>query len=714
MDNSSAGPEAPLLHYWNVLQKRRAVIFGFAVTVVACVLVLSLLSQPTFRSHAVVELKLAAPVVMSEVRDITDGMKVAESETRFRLTERWVMASRVVFGEAGRRLRDEHGVESFQGVADPYSLVASHVYVDELLNTNLVQIIAEHPDPELAALFANVTAEAYRDQNLARAMQATDEALGWLSKQQELYRKKNYESEQNVEAYKAEHGLFALKERTATTDTLSELQTKWSVAHTERETVEADLSAYRRLLKEGEFMALADHLSMSRGIIAKSLSEYRSLEHVRTSLRATLLEKHPEVQKVNSEIAGALAQIQDELNVYVAGRDAQARVLRNQETHLRQAIDRAYESMAAQGQAMIPLKFLTASADRDQHFYETLDERMAELALQQFIRGNNVRIVTPALVPSVPFKPQIGLNLLSAIFVGVLGGIAVGIILDAIDTTVRSREDVESASGAPMLGLVPLVDMQTPGLTIGERDGTIYSHAMPRSPLAECLRTVRTNIQFRWGEGEMRSMLVTSASPKEGKSFISANLAAVMAANGKRTLIVDGDLRRPSLHKRFGLQRGVGLVNVFEGTVPLLEAVQRTTIPGVDLLSSGPNTANPSELVQADNIRALLDEAAKYYDLTVIDSPPLNVVADPLVIASVVDSWVFVVQASKTAKHLVKTCCDRIREVNQKLLGTVVNKQDIVRAGYEYNYYYYDYYHYYSTAEERNKPRVDLDSGNVA
>ena len=209
-------------------------------------------------------------------------------------------------------------------------------------------------------------------------------------------------------------------------------------------------------------------------------------------------------------------------------------------------------------------------------------------------------------------------------------------------------------------------------------------------------------------------MLITSASPKEGKSFISANLAAVMAANGKRTLIVDGDLRRPSLHKRFGLQRGLGLVNVIERTVPLSEAVQRTTIPGVDLLCSGPNTPNPSELVQADNIRALLDEASQYYDLTIIDSPPLNVVADPLVIASVVDSWVFVVQASKTAKHLVKTCCDRIREVNQKLLGTVVNKQDIVRAGYEYNYYYYDYYHYYSTAEERNTPRADLGSGNVA
>jgi capsular exopolysaccharide synthesis family protein len=713
MDSSIMGPEAPLLHYWNVLQKRRAVILGFAGTVILCVLVLSLLSPPTYRAIAMIELKLQAPVVMNEVTDIMDATNAA-SETRFRLTERWVMESRVVFGEAGRRLRDEHGVAEFQGVEDPFDLVSSHVYIDEMLSTNLIQVIGEHQDAELAALYANVAAESYRDQNRERAMQATDEALGWLAKQQELYRKKNFESEQSVEAYKAEHGLFALQNRTVSSDTLSELQTKWSTAHTERETVEADLGTYRHLIDEGKIMAVADHLSGFRPIIANSMSEFRALEHRRTSLRATLLEKHPEVRKVDTELAGVRAQIRDELNVYLSGKKAEARVLRNQETRLRAAIDTAYESMAAQGQAMIPLKFLTASADRDQHFYETLDERMAELALQQFIRGNNVRIVTPALVPKTPYKPQIGLNLLSAIFVGLLGGITVGIILDAIDTTVRSREDVESAAGAPMLGLVPLVDMHTPGLTIGERDGTIYSHAMPRSPLAECLRTVRTNIQFRWGQGEMRSMLITSASPKEGKSFISANLAVVMAANGKRTLLIDGDLRRPSLHKRFGLERDVGLTTVIQDGMPLADAVQRTTIPGVDLLTAGPNTASPSELLRTEAIEALLAEAGKYYDLTIIDSPPLNVVADPLVIASVVDSWVFVVQASKTAKHLVKNCCDRIREVNQKLLGTVVNKQDIMRAGYDYNYYYYDYYHYYSSAEERDTPRSKLESGNVA
>ena len=519
---------------------------------------------------------------------------------------------------------------------DPYPFFANKISIDEMISTHLVNIIADDENPEYAALFANVVAETYRDKNLERASLATDEALLWLGKQQEVYRQKNFQSEKSVEEYKAEHGLFSLDDRTVSSDTLLQLQQQWSTAHTSREMVEAEVESYRRTMASGNVLSLADHLSKTRTVIEKSLWKFRALEQERASLGTTMLDKAPEVVRIDSELEAVRAQIRDEINDFIRGKEAEASVLRSQERRLGKAITSAQESMARQGQKMIPLKFLTASAERDQHFYETLDERMAELALQQFLRGNNVRLVTRALVPKAPYKPVMALNLLTGFFVGILGGIVVGVILDAIDTTVRSREDVEAAAGAPMLGLVPLVDLNGSGVN-SETEGTIYSHMMPRSPLAECLRTVRTNIQFRWGQGELRSLLVTSASPKEGKSFISANLAAVMASSGKRVVIIDADLRRPSLHKRFGLGRARGLVNFINGEGPITELAQRTTIPGVDMLAAGPNVNNPSELLQADSLRRVLNACAEAYDLAIVDSPPVNVVSDALVIASTVD-----------------------------------------------------------------------------
>ncbi|MBT3223764.1 MAG: CpsD/CapB family tyrosine-protein kinase, partial [Proteobacteria bacterium] len=271
-------------------------------------------------------------------------------------------------------------------------------------------------------------------------------------------------------------------------------------------------------------------------------------------------------------------------------------------------------------------------------------------------------------------------------------------------TTIKRREDVEAASGVPLLGLGPLINPAQLAALEMEVDRAVFAYSMPRSPMAECLRTVRTNLLFRAEKGPIRRLLITSASPREGKSFISVNLAAIIATAGSRVLVIDADLRRPMVHKSFGLSNSVGLVDVLLGDIDLDGAIQHSHVPGVHVLTAGPIPTNPSEMLGVEAVRGLLDRSTDY-DIILIDSPPVNVVSDALVLASLVDGVMFVVQASRTSRQLVSNCCSKLQEVNQNLLGTVVNKLNIQQDGYDYYYYYNDYYSYYSSAEERETRR---------
>ena len=202
-------------------------------------------------------------------------------------------------------------------------------------------------------------------------------------------------------------------------------------------------------------------------------------------------------------------------------------------------------------------------------------------------------------------------------------------------------------------------------------------------------------------EKPLRRLLVTSAAPQEGKSFISSNLSAVIAMTGTRILVIDADLRRPMQHKQFDVPNVNGLTDVLAGRMSLQDAIQSTPIENLDLLVAGPHPDNPAELLGSDLMHRLLDSITGY-DMVLIDSPPVSAVADPLILSRVVDGIVMVVRSNKTAKKLVLQCRSRLREMDANVLGAIVNRLDLKREGYGY-YYYYDYnsVYYADPPEER-------------
>lgn len=314
-------------------------------------------------------------------------------------------------------------------------------------------------------------------------------------------------------------------------------------------------------------------------------------------------------------------------------------------------------------------------------------------------------ITTPGNYDPTPVKPQVALNLVAAGMIGLVLGVGLALLRDLLDNTVKTAEDVETVTHAPVMASVGVdkAMMKQPLLT----DLTGFS------PRGEAFRMLRTNLQFLDLDNPPKSLVVTSATAGEGKTSTSTNLAVALAQAGRRVLIVDGDLRRPQVAGLFGLESSVGLTTVLVGRTKLEDSIQRHSPSGVDFLAGGPTPPNPTEVLQAKATKDLLAQLRERYDNVIVDAPPLLPVADAAILATATDGAILVAAHGRTNRDELETAANRLKSVGARLFGTVVNLIPR-RAGSGYGEYYYYYYddtqssgsrRSASTAKEPRKPR---------
>jgi polysaccharide biosynthesis transport protein len=296
-------------------------------------------------------------------------------------------------------------------------------------------------------------------------------------------------------------------------------------------------------------------------------------------------------------------------------------------------------------------------------------------------RPGDVSVVETATTPSSPIKPNVKLNTLLAAFIGLLLAGGAALLFEYLDDTVKSTEDLE-ASGLASLG----------GVGRFHRPSTIQDNLVAGShsqqPFAEAYRVLRTNVQFSTIDSPGQTLLVTSANPGEGKSTTAANLALVMAQAGKKVILVDSDLRRPSLHRLFGLSNGQGLTNLLLSTPSSVDGyAQRTQFENLAVVTSGPLPPNPSELLASRRLDSLLDSLKTQAEMVILDSPPALPVADACIIASKVDGTMLVVDSSRTRSEALRRATEALTKSKTRMLGAVLNKLKQRRGGY-YHYYY--------------------------
>ncbi len=300
-------------------------------------------------------------------------------------------------------------------------------------------------------------------------------------------------------------------------------------------------------------------------------------------------------------------------------------------------------------------------------------------------RGDTITVVEPAIEPGGPIRPRVMVNTLIAAALGMLLLVAVAFLIEYLDDTIKLPEDASRVTGLPALG--SLVQYRN-----GDRERRLIAATNPQSPFTEAYRTLRTNIQFSSLDKPVEKLMVTSASPGEGKSTTAANLAVVIAQSGKRTVLVDTDLRRPVLHQIFGLPNAVGVTNALlqpEGS-DLTPFLQPTGVDNLWLLSSGPQPPNPSELLGSHRMGELIQELRMTADALVFDSPPTLAVTDAAVLARQMDGVLLVVESAKTREVAAKRAAQGLLKVNANVLGIAVNRISYRLAGS--HYYYYDYY----------------------
>lgn len=669
-----------------------------------------------YEATAVIEFDPNPPRPLgSEITDVATPSSSYWTSREFFATQERVLTSRMVAERVVQRL-GLHRQRSFMrdpddlpaswdgiGLEDAALLLQSRVTVEDVQGTRLVRVMVRDTDPERAALIANTLVEVYVEKTHEDRLGSTVSAIEWLGEQLETLRGELETSELALHDFKIEHNVLSVSledRQNLVAGEIERFSTALTEARAERIGLQARVARLRAILA-------ADDIEEQ----ASALTDVDTVQTLRGELRTKLAEQdgleqryganHPRMQELEAQISGLREQLRGELSGMMIAAEADVRQAAATEAGLRAALDAAHSAGLELNMREIEYTRLSRQRDNNVKLYEVVLERSAAADITRMLRTTFVRMVDRALVPTVAVSPRLSLNVGVGATVGLALSLLLAFVLGRLDTRIRSIEEFEEF-GATVLGILPRMEDAVAKARAGKRarrrddvsdsSRDLVAHHQPLSAIAENFRTIRTNLVFMTAEDRLRSIAVTSANPREGKTLIVANLAISLAQSGKRVLVVDTDLRRPRVHRAFGLRNNHGVTSVIAGRMSLPDAAQPSVVPGLDVLSSGPIPPNPAELLHREAFKQLIADAKSRYDVVVFDSPPLGAVIDAAVLGPQVDGIIVVARPGETTRQAVRAMLRQLGDVGANILGAIVNGLDPKGRGGYYagsGYYYY-------------------------
>jgi len=570
-------------------------------------------------------------------------------------------------------------------------------------NTRIIEIHYRSPDRNLAARAVNALANTYVEQNFKTRFESTMQASEWLSKQLVDLQMKVETSQEKLVKYQKDHEILGIDEKqNITTEKLDELNREF----TEAQSARMDKESIYRLVQAGDsdsITAAAQVQNSAKGSAASSLlleklrEQEADLKIQLAVLNVQFGSAYPKLAQIRSQLQEVEAQMQVEMKKVSARLrgDYQASVQR--ENMLRAALDQQKQEANKLNESAIEYSLLKRDVETNRALYEGLLEKLKEAGVTAGLRSNNFRIVDTARVPTAPAEPNLPRNLVFALALGLTTGVGLAFLLEGMDNTERTPEQAQAISALPSLGMIPLgsrastefASQRRLSLAVSKEAVELVTQSRPKSQMAESYRSLRTSLLLTSVGGPPRVILVTSALPQEGKTTTSINLAIVLAQKGTRVLLMDSDLRRPSIHKTLGMGPRSGLSNVLTGSIELEQAITRSTIlPNLFLLPAGTPPPNPAELLASSKMKDVLVQLREEYDHIIIDTPPTLSVTDAVVISTVADRVVLVIRSGQTTKQALRRARDLLLQVNAKVCGVLMNAVDLNSPDY---YYYYEY-----------------------
>jgi succinoglycan biosynthesis transport protein ExoP len=583
----------------------------------------------------------------------------------------------------------------------------SKVKIKEEEGTRLINLSVRDPDPKRAALLANALADSYLESAIETRLSSTVHALDWLRQQLENLKGQLEQSEIAVHSFKKDNHVLSIDlehRQGIITQQLQEYTQSLTEVRTERIRVQARLKELQAWDQSNLFAVLDSSLAENDSLMSLR-NDYRRALAERDALAVKYGSEHPDIKVLNGRVQLAEGALRAEINGAIQAVAADLRRVEATEQGLQGAINEVNRAGLDLNLKEIEYGRLSRERENNARLYGVVLERTADTDLTRMLRTSYARIVERALVPMIHVYPREKLNVVLGAFAGLILSLLVCSSLSVMDRRVRKIEDIE-AMGVPVLGLMPSVGKVGKPARPKARKGPVGGptdlvvHTSPRSPAAECCRTIRTNLAFLQASGASGPFLVTSPSPLEGKTTLTLNLATTIAQSGKRVLLVDADLRRPRLHRALGLSSNRGITAVLIGELSIAEAVQETQIPGVHLLACGPIPPNPAELIQSQAFADMLAEAVASYDQVILDTPPLTIVTDAAILVPMVAGALVVVRADSTTRDAARAAIRSLRQVDGHILGCVVNDADLSEQGYGGKYYAAGNYYTYAAETE--------------
>ncbi len=596
--------------------------------------------------------------------------------------------------------------------------------VSVMKDTDFFILSATGYSPAAAATMANIIVHTYYRRNLNEARGENTMVREFLAEQLAIMDVELASDEDSLTRFKEEHGIVSLSSETAhIVSSLSSFETAAATSRTEQGALQAKRDYYVDQLETGR-LELADDLArVNSAFIAQLESDLASLEASRASLMARGgNEDDAVVQNLDNEIAArrtaltqalgeaAYSQFPDDpagsvqrIVSDLISIESQLRAERIKESVLRGVIHDLEDSISVLPELELTLVRLERNRTVSEQIYLLLRTKYEEVRIAEAGQMGNVTIVDTAL-PGGMIKPNSRRNLILGIFAGLAAGIGFIFLKEQLDTSVKSPEDIENLD-IPVISVIPKIP-RSETVTRSGKLGLIMMTS-PRQAGSEAYRDLRTSLRFSGADIEIRSLLVTSAGPREGKSTTAGNLAIAIAQTGSRVLLVDTDLRRPVIHNIFDLPREPGVSEAIAGVTPVEDAVQETAIDNLSVLTCGYIPHNPSELLGSRKCRRLLSELKKSFDMIILDSPPVAVVTDAILISTEVDGTLMVVGAKKVDRKVLESSWMKLKRTSAYLTGAVLNGFDPVKMYTSYTYYTYRYHYYYEhEGKKRAKRRI--------
>ena len=555
-------------------------------------------------------------------------------------------------------------------------------------NTGLVRITFHNQYPELARNIVNKIIEIYQLKNIDEKSAEASQTLDFIEEQLEVVRADLSDSEMALNSYKEEHGVMILDaEATGLIENLTKFEVEKSQILLEKHQYEAMLIN----MEKGTGPVKMPNFSKENTVLANLVLKLVELETDKDNLLADLTPQHPMVVAIEAQIATLRDNIKDIVKNSIQSLGSRMtsidEVIANYNGSLKELPEKERELASLKRNTLVAAEI-----------YTFLLQKYEEARIAKASTISNIRVIDPAVVPQRPISPNLRLNLLLGLLAGILLAIGVAFFLEFIDDSLKTVDEVERYIQRPLYGIIPRI----PETTV-DVDGTrstsanLVTHYSPKSPISEAFRTLRTNIHFADPDQTIQTLLVSSAGPSEGKSTIVSNLAITIANAGRRTLLVDCDLRKPNLHNIFELDRDPGLTTILSGEISWKDATMDTRVENLSLISSGPIPPNPTEMVDSQAMRSLVGTFQDEFDMVLFDSPPIVAVTDAAIISSYSGGVLLVVELGRSRSSGVNRAIDLLEKVKANLMGLVTNN---ISSGYRYDYGYY-YYYYYAEGEKK-------------